>query len=211
MHDDFQMWNSREWGKVGYWAPEQFTSEWEYVDCNPHADGAQLAGRYGWKSNLYSIGWIMWSFITRLQPPAGPVRNDLSLSIPGQPNKITTFGGHLTNDGRYNNIDPELRLLVARCLAEFPRDRPSMDEIQAAIGTALHLGNPNHVWLPPNSDQHISAGSHTRYMLGRLAIPANNNPISPQPAVPVRAPDPLHTQQQLADWLAGVPNSDLIH
>ncbi|KAK3987644.1 hypothetical protein QBC44DRAFT_245513, partial [Cladorrhinum sp. PSN332] len=60
-------------GKPETYAPEQFTSEWDawQGDRNvpPRQWPAQVAGKYGHKTNLFQLGHIMYNILTRAQMP----------------------------------------------------------------------------------------------------------------------------------------------
>lgn len=58
-------WNNRFCGKPVYYAPEQWTAEWMAVTDNPRADGAEIAGQYGEKTNVYQVGLILQAIMLR--------------------------------------------------------------------------------------------------------------------------------------------------
>jgi len=70
----------RRTGKRGYLAPEQFTSEWDYISSDIVPDRTRIAGKYSWKTNLWHVGCIMWSMITHKYLPRGPVPEEVDMT-----------------------------------------------------------------------------------------------------------------------------------
>ncbi|ERS98654.1 serine/threonine protein kinase [Sporothrix schenckii ATCC 58251] len=74
-------WKYRFCGKPAYCTPEQWTAEWEAVTDRPSAAGAQIAGQYDEKTNIYQMALIMQGLMLRKSfhtaPHAGfvPVRD----------------------------------------------------------------------------------------------------------------------------------------
>ncbi|KAK0644454.1 kinase-like domain-containing protein [Cercophora newfieldiana] len=127
---------SRRIGKTGWYAPEQFTEEWDYVgllpDPNPGRLNHRVAGNYTGKMNIFQVGMIMYTAITQCVPPDGapwPQRMNFT-TLPTPPgnyvriiNNAWTYGGHL-DDAAYNSVSAELRELVKQCMCDDPAHRP---------------------------------------------------------------------------------------
>ncbi|PSR73295.1 hypothetical protein BD289DRAFT_244504, partial [Coniella lustricola] len=65
------LWTLRTYGKYPFLAPEQFTREWDYHASRSLEDLQRepTAGQYHWWTNLFHVGWIMWSLMTHCYPP----------------------------------------------------------------------------------------------------------------------------------------------
>ncbi|KAH6617373.1 hypothetical protein F5144DRAFT_624109 [Chaetomium tenue] len=67
----------RDSAKRSYCTPEQFTQEWDYVpyDRTPWMmeELPRVAGNYSWKTNLFQMGLVMLSLITKHSPPKPPL------------------------------------------------------------------------------------------------------------------------------------------
>ncbi|KAK4184698.1 hypothetical protein QBC35DRAFT_539458 [Podospora australis] len=134
-----------EEGKVytNHLVPEQFHEEWEHLtSCLPDLEPdpalkPQIAGQFGWKTNLYGIAMIMWNMITLLKNPDRPwpyyemTRNPLTGEIVIDESKIN-FGGYLQHD-RFEHVEWDLRTIVAKCMSEKPADRPGMKQLYNLI------------------------------------------------------------------------------
>ncbi|KAL2148949.1 hypothetical protein VTH82DRAFT_1635 [Thermothelomyces myriococcoides] len=66
----------RRMAKLAYFTPEQFTSEWDFVFANytpwTMPNQPEIAGNLGWRNNLFQIGLVMLSLITKCYPPLPP-------------------------------------------------------------------------------------------------------------------------------------------
>ncbi|KAK3346135.1 kinase-like domain-containing protein [Lasiosphaeria hispida] len=178
--DPMAMWNSRYFGKAGWLTPEQFTAEWNWVDILP--DGAKVAGQYGWKTNLWSMGMVMWCLMTHCAPPDGPYPGEY-----GDPGALAwTYGAFLLREDKpqFANIDPDLRNLVVECLMDRPADRPEMDTIEKAIAKNLKRRRWPRGGTEVNSDLDIQQGAQSE-------------------AIFVSPPLSNHPDNHLAQWLAG--------
>ncbi|TLD31414.1 hypothetical protein PspLS_02248 [Pyricularia sp. CBS 133598] len=131
--------------KKGFWAPEQFTDQWNQVTSLPFAqfypkDGSGfehlrpqpgcVAGAVGYWTNVWMCGMTLWSCITRLQPlsPLVPSASSIGLTPPS----VWWHYGyplfHPTDDD-FNHVDPDLKQLVCRMLSHEPCNRPSPEAI----------------------------------------------------------------------------------
>ncbi|KAI0814197.1 kinase-like domain-containing protein [Xylaria sp. FL0064] len=120
----------RRWGKWGYYAPEQFGAEWDYIRRDngglPQANGPEIseqpiAGNYGSPMNVWGIGLTMWQLITKLQVPR-PL--PLQMSGVSQIQMPNHYCAEILTNAKYNRVDLELRQTIAKCLAHDPKYRP---------------------------------------------------------------------------------------
>ncbi|KAH9430073.1 hypothetical protein MCOR02_009794 [Pyricularia oryzae] len=136
--------------KKGYWAPEQFTDQWNSVRSLPFTqfypkDGSGyehlrpepgcVAGAIGHWTNVWMCGMVLWSCLTRLQPLLPLVPSTSSIGM--VPPQVWWHYGypllHPTDDD-YEGIDPDLKLLICRMLSHEPSNRPSPEAIvEAAV------------------------------------------------------------------------------
>ncbi|KAK1757981.1 hypothetical protein QBC47DRAFT_410737 [Echria macrotheca] len=165
-------WRLRSIGKAEWWAPEQFSPEWNYICAFPPrnqpnpAHNARVAGNYSYKLNIWGIGFIMWSLITRCYPPKGRRPDDHPAfqppnAGPNQPRRWT-HGAYLF-DPEFDNVDYTLRRLVARCMADDPADRPDLPTLQRHIN--VNLGRPRNAWADDRSqDDTVVKAAMSRFV-----------------------------------------------
>lgn len=70
--------------------------------------------------------------------------------------KKWTYGNYICHDDIpvFQNVDPDLRTLVMRCMMDEPADRPGMTEIRKIIDSKLHAQwDPNDTDLKDDMDQ----------------------------------------------------------
>ncbi|KAI1299462.1 hypothetical protein F5Y03DRAFT_408806 [Xylaria venustula] len=105
--------NLRHYGKIGYLAPEQFCTDWDYIDADN--------------------GWVMECLITRCLPAMPPqptlITTDQRLGRP-----YYTYAGRLMEPA-YEYVDRDLKYIVARLQAHDPADRLTLEELN--IDTAI--------------------------------------------------------------------------
>ncbi|KAK3690431.1 hypothetical protein B0T22DRAFT_441821 [Podospora appendiculata] len=139
------MWLVRKCGKRGgFYAPEQFHPEWNYIHGLPALElrlTPTVAGRYSWGTNLYWVGLIMWSLVTLHRPPRAPHPYH-SIPVVTTYDKTKwrehwTYGGYMYSD-RWKHIDAELRRTIAACMSDVPEDRPDMRELWDLIQRKTH-------------------------------------------------------------------------
>lgn len=65
-------WQRRMCGKLEYYAPEQWTAEWEAITDEPSKAGARIAGQYSEKTNIYQIGLILKALMLRVKTTSQP-------------------------------------------------------------------------------------------------------------------------------------------
>ncbi|CAJ2510465.1 Uu.00g132740.m01.CDS01 [Anthostomella pinea] len=126
-------------GKPGFQPPEQ--ARWRN-----HA----ITG-LGVKSNIWGIGMTMWCLITLCWPQQTMNPNFKECWLPNTHNHgkwIATLGHDLlatkyrpqVAEDRYKEYDFNLRLLIARCMAEKPTYRPDLQELLGIIEQGISDG-----------------------------------------------------------------------
>ncbi|RYC55260.1 hypothetical protein CHU98_g10953 [Xylaria longipes] len=126
---DFYYERLRQFGKRGYFAPEQFCQDWDYIE--PDKDLVQhqlLAGNFGLMENLITLSY-----------PAGPpIPTVSSVRPPDGKNAYLTYARHLQQPF-YAAVDEDLIALILRMQAHLPEDRPSLHEIETYV--LFHIQN----------------------------------------------------------------------
>ncbi|KAI1407888.1 hypothetical protein F5Y13DRAFT_205569 [Hypoxylon sp. FL1857] len=119
-------------GKWGFYAPEQFGIEWDYIAPGPEISEHEVAGNYGSWTNIWGIALTMWMVITKLRSPLPPQRSMLVEDGP------LHYCPLLLDDPKYSNVDEELRRTIAECLRHAPNSRPRLADLlkQAERGAA---------------------------------------------------------------------------
>ncbi|RYP91544.1 hypothetical protein DL770_002324 [Monosporascus sp. CRB-9-2] len=118
----------RRYNKFYYYAPEQFTDEWDFIPAERNGANVieePVAGNYGIHTNIWGAALAMWSLITLHYPPQPPLAGWLELD---PDTSIVTYG-NLLFTGQYDHVDPELRAMVNRCMAHNPLERPSLEQL----------------------------------------------------------------------------------
>lgn len=79
------IWRARQLGKNGWYLPEQFTAEWDYVNYEPYSEGftnlgagTGTAGLFSERSNIWAIGMV--SARARWHSPS-PCENQFDILI----------------------------------------------------------------------------------------------------------------------------------
>lgn len=139
-----KLWLARYRGKSSWYHPEQFTREWEYeaaVDL-VHLRHEPTAGNWHWWSNLYQVGWIMWTLITHCYPPQPPRAWPYAYEAEGDRAESVAYALPLENGWTYGmdlmnpifgKYDHELRLQIMRCLDHEPSKRPDIRWLERVI------------------------------------------------------------------------------
>ncbi|KAI1352160.1 kinase-like domain-containing protein [Xylaria sp. FL0043] len=122
--------------KFGYYAPEQFCRDWEYIvqedggravmEDGPEVSEQRVAGNYGPAMNVWGIGLVMWQLMTWMMPPVPPqlqAKRGLHANLP------YNYCALLLTDHDYDCYDLELRQTVARCMAAEPQQRPTLMQL----------------------------------------------------------------------------------
>ncbi|KAH8179503.1 hypothetical protein LIA77_01022 [Sarocladium implicatum] len=201
-----ESWKDDGWTEGRYWrmrftpkiwlTPEQVSREWDdfiWGEDNGRdkfrgedlTQGADVAGRYGSWTNVFSIGVIMESVLTGIwmrypfRPKSYQPRNG-SLSL------ILTYGWRIPQFAPH--ADPDLCEIVMRCQAVEPKDRPTSAELleYAALymprdehsqPTDLELQNfYNTVFHKPLPGTQRSSGTSDTDDMPSTAPPPNSRP-----------------------------------
>ncbi|KAI0964784.1 kinase-like domain-containing protein [Xylaria arbuscula] len=139
----------RRYGKWGYYAPEQFGFDWDFVKkaggslINKHGFeiGEQnVAGNYGSHTNVWGIALTMWQLITKFRVQQPPL---LQRTRGAGDQMADHYCGELLTEAKYDRVDIELRETVARCMAHDPRRRPRVRTLvaQAKRGIMKRFNN----------------------------------------------------------------------
>ncbi|KAJ8128522.1 hypothetical protein O1611_g5114 [Lasiodiplodia mahajangana] len=117
----------RRSAKWGYFAPEQFGFDWDYVrqrdgslieEDGPEISEQPIAGNYGAHTNVWGIALTMWQLITKCWPELPPQYQ------PGTPRLRAHYCNRILTEEEFSGVDFELREIVAQCMAHNPADRP---------------------------------------------------------------------------------------
>lgn len=124
----------RDWGKLGFLAPEQFCLDWDYIPRgrNRTVRDHPIAGNYRWHTNLWGVGMIMECLVTLCYPQIPPMPTESTSAKPKNKPKYWTHGGHLLGE-EYNHVDKQLRTAIMRCQAHFPEYRPKLHALEAFL------------------------------------------------------------------------------
>ncbi|KAK3947534.1 hypothetical protein QBC32DRAFT_223944 [Pseudoneurospora amorphoporcata] len=136
-------WGCRRRGKTIFYAPEQFTEEWDHVKDGPLESGAKTAGNYNWWTNLYQVGIIMYSLITLCEFDAPPTPRYAAVRYPDRSEKEVWGYGMDLLVGDYSNLDFDLVNAVAACLCHDPADRPDMHDLERLIEAKVSAQPPD--------------------------------------------------------------------
>ncbi|KAH9898657.1 kinase-like domain-containing protein [Xylariomycetidae sp. FL2044] len=124
-----QLQTYRRIGKRDFFAPEQFTEEWDTVSPDTAHMDHGIAGNYGNHTNVWAVALTMECLIT-LCYPLWPRRatteqddNDLS---------YLTYGAHLLEE-QWDETDVRLRRLLCECMAHDPDLRPTVQQLVDAV------------------------------------------------------------------------------
>ncbi|KAI0444161.1 kinase-like domain-containing protein [Xylaria telfairii] len=134
---DFYYERFRQYGKKGYYAPEQFCQDWDYIQ--PDTDQIQhhpIAGNFGSHTNVWALGYIMENLITTCYPAGPPVPTVSSERPPIGKTQYLTYAAHLQQPF-YAHVDRDIIALVLRLQAHLPEDRPPLQEIEDYVLTNI--------------------------------------------------------------------------
>ncbi|KAI5927374.1 kinase-like domain-containing protein [Camillea tinctor] len=184
---DFYYERLRMKGKMGFFAPEQFCTDWDYIPRDSNLISQhEIAGNYGPHTNIWGIGLVMEALITLARPAVPPLPTETALFRPQSKENYYTYAWHLTDNEDYGHVDPDLRGLILRMQAHLPEDRPSLRELEQYVrNTAAGKQFPNET---PDSIR--------RWILKVLLQPPPPSPPSspegsPQPEPARRIPGPV--------------------
>ncbi|KUI66103.1 hypothetical protein VM1G_11432 [Cytospora mali] len=158
------IWRARQLGKNGWFIPEQFTAEWDYVNYEPYSEGLTdigagtgTAGLFSERSNIFAIGLTMRCCITRSEPDCPPHPTPVPPRGPQMGTQGYTYGGELRMRFFTGRFGRDLCHLVSQCLMHRPSDRPSLDRLRHDIAAGV-AANP----LSPDDrqwgTQHLAPG-----------------------------------------------------
>ncbi|KAI1083057.1 hypothetical protein F5B20DRAFT_596278 [Whalleya microplaca] len=104
----------RSMAKTGYFAPEQFTEDWDFIPGERNGANVcdqPVAGNYGPHTNVWAIALVLMNIISGCWPRVPPSPGVLTLSSGGN---VITYGMDFLNQ-EWDYIDIELRQMAARC------------------------------------------------------------------------------------------------
>ncbi|KAI1485159.1 kinase-like domain-containing protein [Biscogniauxia mediterranea] len=146
-------WHKRGTGKLGYYTPEQFGEDWDYVRApwiyGPEISEQPVAGNYGAHTNVWSIALSLWQLMTGARVPFPPVV--APPEDPNDPNAPVSYCTLINTHQRYAYIDADLRRTVYRCMMHRPADRPSLLTLMNEAKEGIKRSYPGE------SDEEISA------------------------------------------------------
>ncbi|KAI0839368.1 hypothetical protein F5Y06DRAFT_286403 [Hypoxylon sp. FL0890] len=157
----------RVFGKYGFFAPEQFGRDWDYIDprqvnpfvsllpnesgkrkssilsqrrfaAGPELSEQAIAANYGSWTNIWGIALTMWMVITKFRPPLPPERSRFNMLIVDEPVHYCPL---LLDDPEYSRVDEELRRTIMECMRHAPHTRPTLVNLleQAERGAKRHF------------------------------------------------------------------------
>ncbi|KAI0151688.1 kinase-like domain-containing protein [Xylariaceae sp. FL1272] len=162
------------WGKRTFKAPEQM-----------EAYRIQAPGAFGPHTNIWGIGIVMWTLIYRDEDfdntPTG--FRTVNLRDGGQ---VVTHGYELLRnpDDEIERVDYSLREIVARCLANDDRQRPTLNELWARAYANIEIGDLD-------ADE---AEENSRNAQAQPTAPQPSTTANPQPQAAPAPPRPSPTE-----------------
>ncbi|KKY35551.1 putative serine threonine protein kinase [Diaporthe ampelina] len=178
--DFFVLVAGRVRGNMWYHFPEQFTETWKSVGGMESLAADDVAGKYGWTSNLWQVGRLMTIMITRMLPDVPPACTQGRITKPdGTAQTVWTYSGHLLGS-EFDHYDPLLRSTVAWCMAHRPADRPGILELERLIAAAAAVDRSG-----AEAEGRVSIAS----LLGEPPAAAQDPPPAPAPPRPAAGPD----------------------
>ncbi|KAG9231903.1 kinase-like domain-containing protein [Amylocarpus encephaloides] len=163
----------RQNGTPGYHTPEQVSEKWDFKDWNETG----VAGQYGPNTNVWSVGWLMFEFLTLLD-----LRKDVNFpmqqrkafmptwDIADEPAEGRTYGEEMITYRNEDRYSASLIDLIWQCLYEEPAKRPSprdlrirVDEChEIALQAAIRSGRVGEPWedlFPPREAAEVGEGN----------------------------------------------------
>ncbi|KAI1430030.1 kinase-like domain-containing protein [Xylaria sp. FL1777] len=141
----------RHRGKHGFFAPEQFCADWDYIPRDrDQVQTHTIAGNYGAHTNVWALGLVMECLVTLCYPLIPPRPSRSSVSPPQNKANYYTYGAHIAS-GAYNRVDQSILSVIMRCQANLPEDRPRLDSLEDFV--VKHVTNQ----YPGESDREILA------------------------------------------------------
>ncbi|KAI0139445.1 kinase-like domain-containing protein [Hypoxylon sp. NC0597] len=209
--------NKRPRGKNSYFAPEQFSHNWDFIPGIPDGDdlaNSDVAGYYGPHTNIWGIALTMWVLITKYHPPMPPqpqapeeVVEAAAEYLSANPTTEETSDAYtkVLNNLKfppisycallwdssihdYDYIDKDLRRTIYECLYHRPNDRPTLSVLLEQATQKASATFDNE------TDQDIREWVH-RWLYEPAPAPAPPpppppSPASSPPAAPPAPPEP---------------------
>ncbi len=154
----------------------------------------------------------MFTAITLYNPHLPPLPEEMDAEDPdtGVMVKAWTYGGALFHP-TFDNICLELRTLVARCLCDQPRFRPSLVRLQRTIRDHIN----NQVWEGADSDEAVAEWLRAKVdeapplrgaRVGKHWVDEPPTPVPAVPLFPGLIPQPIQVQLPVLDsnLMAGI-------
>ena len=215
----------RSRGKARYFPPEQWTAEWDAVHRNPAHENMDIAGQYSSKTNIYQIGMVMVSMMTRMLPEPYPRVFPVKIRDFGHashsyldqtPEDFAQLPLRIVNSPAWVVLQQDcvwryevsLRELIIRLTAYEPAERPKPEDLVRIVEQRIDYGFAGTEYQPLSDWQWItSANMPTEcqpvkgYTLSTGAVPAENT-ASSSPAEPVPASPPKNAHVPPATYQA---------
>ncbi|KAI3322000.1 kinase-like protein [Xylariaceae sp. AK1471] len=123
----------RACGKRGFFAPEQFCADWDYIETEwDLVSTHEIAGNYHWHTNVWGLGLVMECLITLCYPLIPPYPRMSSQFPPTGKVDYWTYGAHIATPD-YDHVDKDIAGLIQRCQAHLPADRPQLKELEEFV------------------------------------------------------------------------------
>ncbi|KAI1126917.1 kinase-like domain-containing protein [Nemania abortiva] len=197
-------------GKQYFFAPEQFCIDWEYIERDKDLIREHpLAGNFGAHTNVWAVGLLIETLITKCWPAHPPRPTRTEIMVPEGKEWYYTYGAHLDQE-MYRYVPRELVYLVFRCLAHLPEDRPTLFDLEKYVTNAIRnlegeserelLSWIQEVLYDPLPEP-PSEGIQDVWIRGGLPIvpmsPFRGGRRTPPPMRDVRPPTPSPPPQQI--------------
>ncbi|KAI1815031.1 kinase-like domain-containing protein [Poronia punctata] len=168
-------------GKVGYYCPEQFCQDWDYIPENSKKTYKHpIAGNYGPHSNLWAAGYVMETLITLCYPAQPPHPTKTTRNPPRSKTEYLTYAAHLSQS-LYSHVDPDLISVIFRLQAHSPADRPDLADLENYVLNRYPAGlrerNSATEWIqkvlyepPPQRSSFDPAAAYAQIKVYRPAL-----------------------------------------
>ncbi|KAI1335596.1 kinase-like domain-containing protein [Xylariaceae sp. FL0016] len=121
-------------GKIGFYAPESFCADWDYIPLNSNTvQNHPVAGNFRAHTNIWQIGLVMETLITLCSPLQPPFAHRTTVQCPPNKESYHTYAYHLSEQEYSSRVDARIIGSVFRCQAHLPEDRPKLHELEAAL------------------------------------------------------------------------------
>ncbi|KAL2060034.1 hypothetical protein VTL71DRAFT_9856 [Oculimacula yallundae] len=109
----------RDRGTPEYYAPEQFSTRWNFSNFN----GSAVCGQYSAQTNVWGIGQLMYDLACFNTPAVNPSIIFTPAALRGNPAVGRALGTEIQS---VPLISAELKDTIQQCLYEVPADRPTL-------------------------------------------------------------------------------------